>query len=1049
MGGKLIIATVSAAIAFSGLSTAAYATDTVTVTDERVLTAKSGALDTSPSPAVYLDTNGELFGLPGIRIDDPNADIPDSTFQGQFFETKSGTWLSVAVLNRSTLKPVYVKNYSCPQVVGQTRYDAGEKAAAPCIAAVQKDFTDNKVDEKDLVIASNFGKFGNDQAPYGVIKALKPIGVQPVWWWGAATSLTPGTFSAVGVPGSSPGQAYQVAGNSWEKDTLAVRGMLVRNTRGLYDLMPNDRISFVTDAKSSDADTHVVRIDEKPYKQKVSGGGYHVVWMNRAAAGPDQYDVRQDFFATQDKGRPEVRRMTDTIRDIAGHESLGIVVSVGQPLPKDLDYLTAIAIDDLVDAMEWLGATRNGAYGPLDRKTARGQSYSLVGDGVGSGVESTHQTKPALAGAPKNSACGKATKRAKAPKAKKRARKLCRKTASLQGESRVSALPRALREGENNAGVAGWLSRDSHWRYAPTVTLDGDVDPDMPAVAVLYSAPGAWPGADDDDFSSAISDLGKQANLGKDPRAQYWTQAYSNEYWSNRLEDVRQAKYDSNAFYSAKTFESAQDQLVKEIKWVRETYGYYAKLAKPYEASGLQTWAKMTAVADSIDKSLEVPNAQKVAANVLTITRAAAEIVGEFPGVGKAVSIGMAAFDLAAEVAEVAAGEGLDDDFSAKVGELGERTADRLDEATTTVGTTFPRIVVSDYAKLKRVGQCAGTSDACPDVNDWLITPEGLKETSEQFRTSMSVMFYQSLMPAKYRAFYMGAGPRKQVNSAICDMNLKDIVNGFKPWKDAPARASVPIRRYASNLASDDGLYNIVAFGATKNDYELFNELSYPSAGSLAPLFGDGKDQLGVDPEAFVNSAWKTRANGNKWCVWDKNSASAKKDTLEPPAQKTTLGHGFVKDVKARVINDTGHTIWVAKYLEPNDTRNWQELGHGEHFDVNSDGWLPTMVRVGVMFENPKTRNPADWQDELQFINPVGTPYVWHERTDAWSHFWALDEKAARGSSGWKDFSYQSNGYPYNLWMKRDQDDPYYKYFTVAFSLRSSSPLPPPGPPWD
>ena len=198
-----------------------------------------------------------------------------------------------------------------------------------------------------------------------------------------------------------------------------------------------------------------------------------------------------------------------------------------------------------------------------------------------------------------------------------------------------------------------------------------------------------------------------------------------------------------------------------------------------------------------------------------------------------------------------------------------------------------------------------------------------------------------------------------------------------------------------------------------------------------------------------MKAAWDQRANGLKWCVWDKNSASATKDTVVPPAQKETLGHGFFKDVKARVLNDTGHTIWVAKYLEPNDKRNWQALGHGEHFDVNSDGWLQTMVRVGVMFEDPAETDPAVWQDELQFINPVGTPYVWHERADAWSHFWALDEKAARGSSGWKDFSYQSNGYPYNLWMKRDQDDPYYKYFTVAFSLRSSSPLPPPGPPWD
>lgn len=1037
MGGRSITVVLSAGLLFAGLTAPAQATDEVSATGVRVVAAKTGDLNTSPSPAVYLDTHGQLFGLPGIRIDDPNADLPDSTFQGQFFEAQSNTWLTVVALNRATLKQVYAKSYSCPQVVGQKRYDAGEKAAAACIAAVQKDFTDYKLDEKNLVVATSFGEYGNEQAPYGVVKALKPIGVEPVWWWGPGTELTPGTFSAVGVPGSKPGQAYQVTGNSWEQNTLAVRTMLARNTRGLYDVMPNDRISFVTDAKASDANTHVVRIDEKPYRQKVSGGGYHVVWMNRAAASAQQYDVQQDFFATQDKGRAEVRRMIDRINDIAGHQSLGFVVSVGQPLPKDLDYLTAIAIDDLVDSLEWLGGTRNGAYGPLDRKTAKGQSYSLVGYGDGPGVESTHQTKPALSRTPK-SAC---------QKAKKRARKQCR-NGSLQGEVRRKAVPRALREGENNAGIAGWLSRDNHWRYAPTVTLDGDTDPDMPAVTVLYDKPGAWPGDDDDAFTRAISDLGKQANLGRDPRAQYWTQAYSAEYWSNRLEDVRQAKYQQTPYYSAKDFESAQDQLVKEIKWVRETYGYYARLAKPYESAGLQTWAKMTAVADSIDKSLEVPNAQKVAANVLTITRAAAELVGEFPAVGKVVSVAMASFDLAAEVAEVGAGEGLDDDYSAKVGELGERTADRLDEATTTVGTTFPRMVVADYAKLKRVGQCAGTSDACPDVNDWQLTPEGLKETSDQFRTSMSVMFYESLMPAKYRAFSMGAGPRKQVNSAICAMNLKDIVNGFKPWKDAPARASVPIRRYASNLANDDGLYNIVAFGATKNDYQLFNELSYPSAGSLAPLFGTGKEQLGVDPEAFVRSAWQQRADGNHWCVWDKNSASAKPDSAAPAQRKPTLGHGFFKDVKARVLNDTGHTIWVAKYLEPNDKRNWQELGQGEQFEVSSEGWLPTMVRVGVMFENPATTNPADWQDELQFINPVGTAYVWHERTDAWSHFWPMDEKTARGSSGWKDFSYQSNGYPYNLWMKRDSDDPYYKYFTVAFSLRPSSPLPPPGPPW-
>jgi hypothetical protein len=256
---------------------------------------------------------------------------------------------------------------------------------------------------------------------------------------------------------------------------------------------------------------------------------------------------------------------------------------------------------------------------------------------------------------------------------------------------------------------------------------------------------------------SAISDLGKQANLGKDPRAQYWTQAYSNEYWSNRLEDVRQAKYDSNSFsYSAKTFESAQDQLVKEIKWVRETYGYYAKLAKPYEASGLQTWAKMTAVADSIDKSLEVPNAQKVAANVMTITRAAAELVGEFPGVGKAVSVAMASFDLAAEIAEVGAGRV----STTTTAPRWQSSVRRPPTGSMRRPPQWARHSRGSWCRTTRnssgSGSARGPRMPVQDVNDWLITPEGLKETSEQFRTSMSVMFYQSLMPAKYRAFYHG-----------------------------------------------------------------------------------------------------------------------------------------------------------------------------------------------------------------------------------------------------------------------------------------------------
>ena len=464
-----------------------------------MIAAKGADLDTSPSPAVYLDADGELFGLPGVRIDDPNADIPDSTFQGQFFESESHSWLTVVVLNRATLKQVYAKNYSCPQVVGQTRYDAGEKAAAPCIDAVQKDFIANKLDAKNLVIATNFGQFSNDQAPYGVIKALKPIGVQPVWWWGASATLTPGTFSAVGVPGAKPGEAHQVAGNSGTPDAAAIRTLLTRNNNGLYEVMPNDRVEFVTDAKASDADTHVMRIDGKRIAHAVDGGGYHVAWLDRGAGSPEGLKVQDDFFATADpkKGRSEIVRMRDRINNIAGSDSLGFVSSVAQPLPKNLDYDTSLAIDDLVDSLQWLGATRNGAYGPLDSKTARGRSYTLVGHGDGPGVESTHfatATRPrsAIAEVQDREEKAKTYKpgRPKAKKAAKRAKRLCLDGEAAGRGAREARAAVRLREGENNSGIAGILSRDDLWRYEPTITLDGDSDPDLPAVSVIYDKPG-------------------------------------------------------------------------------------------------------------------------------------------------------------------------------------------------------------------------------------------------------------------------------------------------------------------------------------------------------------------------------------------------------------------------------------------------------------------------------------------------------------------------------------------------------------------------------
>jgi hypothetical protein len=254
------------------------------------------------------------------------------------------------------------------------------------------------------------------------------------------------------------------------------------------------------------------------------------------------------------------------------------------------------------------------------------------------------------------------------------------------------------------------------------------------------------------------------------------------------------------------------------------------------------------------------------------------------------------------------------------------------------------------------------------------------------------------------------------------------------------------VRLYASH--NGDGLYNVLALGATKNENQLFNELSYPSAGALEPLFGLGKEQLKADPEAFIERSWDSVVPGSKYaCVWDKN-ASATRDRYQRPKPSPGLGHGLTRDVKARIYNDTGRRMWVAAYYDRDAKHDWKIVEPGAYSEgYSSDPYVVNTLRMGVLFHDP-ARGTGD-QDELLFENPsTSNPRIWHQRTDPWSHNFTFEVKSAQTQIGWKDYSYQSNGYPYNVFMKLDDPTYHYFWFTAAYSLRPNTPLSPPGEPW-
>lgn len=943
-----------------------------------------GAEDLAMPPLVTLQAPATLGAGRGIRVSDPAGHVDHR------LEAAPSGWLQVAVLDRNTLEVVYDKTYPCTVPAGST-VSAGNAAAAPCAAAVKADFVAHDLTGAHLVIATSQPGY---TPPFGVAAALAPIGVVAPRWT-ASGALAAGTFAAAGVIGGAAGSAWQVASRTQNaEDGSALRLLLLRSNTGRYDLSGPERVPFDTTAPGSDAGHHVIEVGTERLSAAVTSGGFHIAWVDRTAVSTAHLTVGHAFYATGGpSGAAALEDMRARLETLAGADVLVVVSSVGNPLPAPavVTWPVAKLITRVVDGLEALGSTRQGAYLVLDRTTSLAASYTLIGrSGAGRGL-------------------------------------------GIEASRRVSE---KMPASGNATALMGLIGRGHDWRLEVDSTSPGGEGGQLAAAALVHADPTPWPDAGNPARRAALAWVGEQVGLGPDPRAQYWRLAYSKTLWDHKRDDLNALVIpaEPGEGVSHDDAVAARASLVKEIGWVEQTYAYFELAAKPYSSIGLTSWAEMVEAANTIKDAVQIPGSVKVFHDVEKIATAILELAEAVPfkHIGHAVHAAMAIYNLVWEIAEVANGEPAESTYQTTVDHLGVSIAERLEAGQDVIAVQLPRVIVADPAKLELVGTCAGLDPGCTAAggqpSDWTFTPEGLKEGATALKESIKASVYETLLPARYQAYRLPMGQRLTGSQLLCPSNVIDWIGGTKPWESAPNTAYSARRVFHPQQYGGFGMIDLLALGYKADEGKVAKVMHVPTAAATDPVFLPQPRGLGLSSEAFFARAWPSPIDARKDMACHYDDQPIPLFTSPRPRRDLGKPDQGILSMDLLIVNDTARPMWV----------NGDPLPDGQSVHVREEGRGSNQVGARISFVGPDDRQA----EMLVASNPwVGTPVFDRGVGDVFRRSFPLTEGQTRFANGYLDQAYQSDGRPYNVVFHRDQDDSDFKHMTAMYTQRASAAL--------
>lgn len=651
-------------------------------------TAKSDSVTLSvvpPNPLVSIDTMvRSQYDVPGIQVG-------ATTYTAKGICCFFNAVVQVLVLDRQTLGFVSNSTYNDTNAV---------EAALRKLDATKLVFA---------VLQRPVGRRINPLVGESLVQALAPIGFPKL----IAVPRSGGSVSAIGVPGTSPGDANV---NVDEKNGGEMQGYLTPDQHLEYGFVSAKRIPFT-------------------YPKLPEGCPPDTSGCNNVGFLVDDIDPRTDetlqqrFFYTNSRSLSAAQHsaQTNDMADFLNHIPAGDLVRVetksNRGSPVEERYRPPVGLIDratmvkLAAAVAGVGGSRNAfntealASGPANGAPV----YSLVGwAGAGEG----------------------------------------------NGEEAALGV-----DGTGDApDLSGVLRRDRQYMFRPVQTSTFGPVSDTLQNVILQPPTGTWP-----DSGPALNYLGAtDKRLGCDPRSAYWTGSLTEADLNAIAENIRAAPYPGSGApdqcttggvqFTDAQFQTAKTELLKELGWVGNVRSYLAKLASPFADGALESWTQAQTIADQIYLDAKKPD-DKTSLRWVQFTSTMIKLIGAAsfnPISGGIAGIMGNLLDLGVWIA----GAGKDgapggDEVRFKADELGAQLVDQAQQARATYAR-IGDIIVSDYNKLKVVGAdggCNPNSPGCP--KDYAYTEAAKIAFSATFYRGVQRIAYEKLLPLGYRVYQL------------------------------------------------------------------------------------------------------------------------------------------------------------------------------------------------------------------------------------------------------------------------------------------------------
>ena len=420
----------------------------------------------------------------------------------------------------------------------------------------------------------------------------------------------------------------------------------------------------------------------------------------------------------------------------------------------------------------------------------------------------------------------------------------------------------------NTAPLGGVLARRGRYyefqiENSDPLGSEGEAPLNRGAAELLQVAgqgPTPWPEQGNPGRSAAIAYIGEAVLETDNPRTVYWTRPFDAGEWATDATAIEKLAPPKEAKgFDAADFRWAQRELMQEISWLRWTHAHLEKLAKPFDSTEFQNWARLQHIAAAVDEEVAPSEEEKAEALIGAVFDTALDLGKELPVAGKVFGAVSAIYHFGMEVAKVE-GESAGDNFHVKVGEVGEAFADRLAATQSLLTRQLPDAIAADYGRLKTVGACSAPTRVewaeCPfDHEAWEYTQSDQGAAAKSLLTSSEAAAYGAIVPAKYEAFELPIQTYRRATD-FAGLTFPQICH--RPFADSPASAQYarPIFRQIGVPDEDkretwivSALGHLTGAGTVGDRYKM----EVPSAGLTNRMFGDGRGQLNLDPEDFFS----------------------------------------------------------------------------------------------------------------------------------------------------------------------------------------------------